>query len=453
MSKFEYSSVFACGVEELFSYHERKGVLYRLIPPWEDVVVLKDPEDLVSSRAEFIVTIAPFLCFKWIAEHTGYIRNKQFKDIQLSGPFRKWEHTHLFEYISEIKSKMIDSIEFEPMFSTFSSIFAEKMIYSKLEKTFRYRHTVTANDLDFLKKIGDVEPISIAIAGSNGLIGRELVPFLRLLGHNVFRIVRQPSNKENEIYFDIDNAELKNVSVPLDIIINLAGEPISEGLWTDKKLKAIHDSRVVFTKNLIIALSKLKYPVKYFMNASAIGFYGDSKDSLNEKSPKGSGFIADLCEKWEESAKNDLFPTAILRIGVVLSPKGGALKQLVRFANFNLGATLGKGEQYISWISIDDLIYSLVYILYNRLEGVFNLVSPSPSTQKEMIDLISKKLKRLRFLSLGEKSVKMIYGKLGEEVLLSSSFVLPEALSQSGYKFYFPSLNATLNHLLGVRDE
>lgn len=453
MIKLEYISEFPCKVEDLFSYHERKGVLYRLIPPWEDVVVLKEPDNLVSSTAEFIVTLAPFLCFKWVAEHTGYIKNKQFVDIQLSGPFRKWEHTHLFESISYDRSRMTDSILFEPIFAAFSSIFAEKVIYSKLEKTFRYRHTITANDLNFIKKIERDRPLNIAIAGSNGLIGRELVQFLRLLGNNVYKIVRKPTDMGGEIYFDIDNSELKGVSVSLDIVINLAGEPISEGLWTDKKLKAIHDSRIVFTKRLISALSKLENPIKHFINASAIGFYGDSRDKLNEKSPRGVGFIPELCEKWEEAAKNDLFPTSILRIGVVLTPKGGALKQLIKFANLNLGATLGKGDQYVSWIAMDDLIYSIAYILYNRLEGVFNLVSNSPVTQKDMIDTISKKLNRLRFLSLGEKGVKLIYGKMGEEVLLSSSFVVPEALEKSGFSFCFPYLDSALNHLLGVKDE
>jgi len=387
-----------------------------------------------------------------VALHTDYIKNKQFKDIQLSGPFRKWEHTHIFESISEGRSRLVDQIDFEPLFPKISVFFAENIIQNKLKKTFAYRHKITHNDLDMISKY-NYNSYSIGVAGSNGLIGRELVPLLRLFGNRVYRIVRKHTEKDDEIYFDISSGTFENIKEPLDVVINLAGEPISEGFWTDKKIKAIYDSRVIFTKQLIKAITKLKKPINHFINASAIGFYGDSSDPLDENGAKGVGFIPDLCYDWESAAYNDHFPTAILRIGVVLTPKGGALKQLLKFTNLNLGATLGDGSHYISWIAIDDLLYSIVHILYNRLDGVLNLVAPKPVTQKYMIDMLAKKLKRLRFLNLGEKSVELIYGQLGREVLLANCCVVPTMLTRTGYSFYFSELENALDHLLGVSNE
>jgi len=453
MPKFEYTSEFECSIEELFSYHERKAVVNRLIPPWDDVVVVKEPQNLIDSNAEFLVTLAPLVCFRWIAKHCDYVKNNQFKDIQLTGPFRRWEHTHLFESNENGKSYLTDRIEFEPLFSSISRIFAENMIREKLIKTFRYRHTVTKNDIDFIKKQSTNKQFVIGVAGSSGVIGRELTSFLRLLGHTVYKIVRKIPKQRDEIFFNLEKEELTNLSEPLDIVINLAGEPISEGLWTNKKLKAIYDSRVVFTTKLIQAIKKLEKPVSHYINASAIGYYGDRKERLSEDGSKGDGFISDLCQKWELAAKNDLFPTTILRIGVVLTPKGGALKQLLKFVNLNLGATLGDGEQYISWITMDDLIYGITHILNNRLEGVFNMVSPSPVTQKEMVDTISNKLGKVRILSLNRKTVEFIYGRLGKEVLLANNYVIPDRLNLSNYKFYFPYLESALDHLLGVKDE
>ncbi|ADR19649.1 TIGR01777 family oxidoreductase [Calditerrivibrio nitroreducens] len=453
MPKFEYTSEFECSIEELFSYHERKAVVNRLIPPWDDVVVVKEPQNLIDSDAEFLVTLAPLVCFRWIAKHCDYVKNNQFKDIQLTGPFRRWEHTHLFGSNEYGKSYLTDRIEFEPLFSSISRIFAENMIREKLIKTFRYRHTVTKNDIDFIKKQSTNKQFVIGIAGSSGVIGRELTSFLRLLGHTVYKIVRKIPKQRDEIFFNLEKEELTNLSEPLDIVINLAGEPISEGLWTDKKLKAIYDSRVVFTSKLIQAIKKLEKPIIHYINASAIGYYGDRKERLSEDGSKGDGFISDLCQKWELAAKNDLFPTTILRIGVVLTPKGGALKQLLKFVNLNLGATLGDGEQYISWITMDDLIYGITHILNNRLEGVFNMVSPSPVTQKEMMDTISNKLRKVRILSLNRKTVELIYGRLGKEVLLANNYVIPDRLNLSNYNFYFPYLESALDHLLGVKDE
>jgi len=152
MGLFLKNSIFSCSVDELFSWHERRGVILRLIPPWENVKIIKEPENLYDSEALLLLQIAPLIRFKWHARHNGYQKNQYFKDIQISGPFRKWEHTHIFKAISENSAELTDRVEFEPIFKFFTSMFAGNTIYKKLASTFGYRHTVTRNDIDFLKK-------------------------------------------------------------------------------------------------------------------------------------------------------------------------------------------------------------------------------------------------------------------------------------------------------------
>ncbi|MCX8084426.1 MAG: TIGR01777 family oxidoreductase [Calditerrivibrio sp.] len=451
MSYFEFSSTFDHSLEELFSWYERKGIICRLIPPWEDVKVIREPDNLQDAEATFILNITPFIRFVWHAKHTDYIRYKQFKDIQLKGPFRRWEHTHIFNKLDENSSLLKDVIYYEPMFNMF--LIPEKLVASKLKRTFRYRYTITKNDLSFISKYNNSSPMNIAIAGSNGTIGRELVPILRSHGHRVYRIVRTPSTEKDTILFDIEKGVLKGNFDTIDTVINLAGAPIAEGRWTVEKLRDIENSRIFFTKQLIKALSQTNTTNLHFINASAIGYYGENNHPLDEQGPKGKGYIAELCHQWEESAKNDLFKTTILRIGVVLTPKGGALKKLLSLTKYNLSAVLGSGNQFISWISIDDVIYAICHIIYNKLTGVFNITAPNPVTQKELVDILSKRLKKVRFLTLNEHIVKTLYGTLGTEILLSSCRAIPEHLTKTSFTFYFPQLNSTIDHLLGVVDE
>jgi len=138
---------------------------------------------------------------------------------------------------------------------------------------------------------------------------------------------------------------------------------------------------------------------------------------------------------WEDAVKNDLIKTSILRFGVVLSPKAGALRKLINLCRANLGASLGKGDQYLSWITIDDAIYAILHIIYNEIDGIFNLVAPNPVTQKELVDKISDKLNRVRFLSLNEHLVKLFYGEMAKDVLLASSYVTPKHLLDTGLNF------------------
>ncbi|MEF3255542.1 MAG: TIGR01777 family oxidoreductase [Deferribacterales bacterium] len=452
MAKFLKESTIDSNVEKLFLWHQNKGVIKRLIPPWEDVEVLKEPDNLINSEAIMLVRPLPFLTFRWHAKHLDFIPYKQFKDIQLTGPFRKWEHTHKFIEIEQNRSKLIDEIEYEPMFKPISNIFTAEMITKRLHSTFNYRHTITKNDLKLLEKYPPKEKYKIAISGSSGLIGKALIPLLQTHGHEIVRIVRQKTEKDDEITFDIKEEKFIGNTNNIDIVINLAGKPIGDSRWTLERKKEFESSRIAFTRALVNALCKLDNKPKRLINASAIGFYGNSKEILTETSPKGDLYISHLCNQWEEASKNDNFETTILRIGVVLSPTGGALKKLIELGKFNLAAILGTGDQYISWITIDDLIYSIVHIIYNDLTGTFNLTAPEPIKQKDLIKIISNKLNRLNFLSLNDKIIKLIYGEMADEILLANNYVLPEKLINTGFQFFFDKIDSALNHLMGCEN-
>jgi uncharacterized protein (TIGR01777 family) len=326
---------------------------------------------------------------------------------------------------------------------------AGNTIYKKLATTFGYRHTVTGNDIDFLKRY-PINTKCIAIAGSNGLIGQSLTGILKTHGHKIYKIVRSCTNKHDEIFFDQKNSTLCGDFEPPDIAVNLAGEPIGEGSWTDNKKAAFYKSRVYFSRSLLHACLKLDKKPSHFINASAIGFYGNSDNTHSEESPHGNSFLSNLCVDWEEAVKNDFIKTSILRFGVVLSPRGGALRKLINLCRVNLGASLGRGSQHVSWITIDDAIYAILHIIYKELEGVFNLTTPNPVTQKELVDKISRKLNRVRFLSLNEHVVKLIYGEMADDVLLANCHVIPKHLLDTNFKFYFPCIDEGLNHLLGI---
>jgi uncharacterized protein (TIGR01777 family) len=282
------------------------------------------------------------------------------------------------------------------------------------------------------------------------LIGQALTGILKTHGHKIYKIARTPTNRQNEIFFDQKNSTLFGDFEPPDIIINLAGEPIGEGTWTDNKKAAFYKSRVDFSRSLLNACLKVDKKPLHFINASAIGFYGNSANTLSEESPHGVSFLSNLCADWEKAVKNDFIKTSILRFGVVLSPGGGALRKLINLCRVNLGASLGRGSQHISWITIDDAIYAILHIIYKELEGVFNLTTPNPVTQKELVDMISVKLNRIRFLSMNEHVVKLIYGEMADDVLLANCNVIPKHLLDTNFKFYFPCIDEGLNHLLGI---
>ena len=281
--------------------------------------------------------------------------------------------------------------------------------------------------------------MNIYISGSNGLIGSALKQSLHDDGHNVKGLGRdfsQPINFEG-----------------IDAIIHLAGENIAEGRWSKTKKDLIKSSRVDNTQKLSNQIYNSEYKPSVFISASAIGFYGDTgSDLITEKSPAGKGFLPEVSIDWEAATKpieNAGVRTVHLRTGIVLSKKGGALKKMLPPFYAGGGGILGSGKQYMSWISIDDMVRAIKFLIYeDSLNGPFNLTAPNPVTNKEFTKILGKVIKRPTIVPLPGFAAKLIFGEMVEALLLSGNNVIPEKLLAAGYTFKHSELGEALKDLL-----
>ena len=295
--------------------------------------------------------------------------------------------------------------------------------------------------------------MKVLVTGSTGFIGSALVAALAAAGHQVTRLVRRPA-AAGEVRWDpaagnIDAGGLEGH----DAVVHLAGESIT-GRWTAAKKQRIRESRVNGTRLLAEALPKLSRRPRTLVCASAIGYYGDrGEEKLREDSPPGKGFLAEACVAWEAAAKPAAdagLRVVHLRIGVVLHPAGGALKQMLLPFKLGLGGVIGSGRQYMSWIALDDLIGIFQHALANdSLRGPANAVVPNPVTNREFTQTLGKVLSRPTIFPMPAFAARLAFGEMADELLLSSARVEPAKLSASGYRFAYPQLEAALRHLLG----
>jgi uncharacterized protein (TIGR01777 family) len=298
----------------------------------------------------------------------------------------------------------------------------------------------------------------VAVTGSSGLIGSALAPHLEKRGHEVLRLVRHDASGADEATWDpsgglADPPRLEN----LDAVVHLAGVGIADRRWSAKRKAAIYDSRVSGTRHLVAALAALDRPPKRFLCGSAIGVYGNRGiEQLEEASPVGDGFLADLCVAWErEAATASAFAERVysLRTGIVLTPRGGALGKMLTPFKLGLGGVIGSGEQCMSWITIDDQVGAIVHLLETDLEdslesGPVNLTAPTPLTNREFTRALGLALGRPTMFPLPAFMVKALFGEMGVEALLGSQFVVPRRLQDNGYSFAQTDIDRALGHLL-----
>jgi hypothetical protein len=238
-----------------------------------------------------------------------------------------------------------------------------------------------------------------------------------------------------------------------DAVIHLAGESVV-GRWTPAKKKAIHDSRVLGTRNLVSALTQSEIRPRVLVCASAVGYYGDRADEiLREDSPAGRGFLSEVCLEWEDAtrgASDAGIRTVNLRIGLVLSNKGGALEKILTPFKLGLGGRIGDGQQWWSWIHIDDIVAAVHHALDTpSLFGPVNMVAPNQVRNAEFTKVLAEVLGRPAFLPVPPVALRLVFGKAAaEEMFLSSQRVEPEKLLKSGYEFRYPQLEAALENLL-----
>lgn len=294
----------------------------------------------------------------------------------------------------------------------------------------------------------------VAVTGSSGLVGSALLARLEASGHTPVPVVRRDAST-GEIGWDpragtIDADALAGV----DAVVHLAGAGIGDQRWTDDYKREILESRTITTKLLSDTLAGMTDGPKVLLSSSAIGFYGERGDEeLDETSSPGTGFLTEVCQAWEastESAQAAGLRVAHLRTGIVLSPAGGALKKQLPLFKLGLGGRFGSGAQWQSWISIDDEVGAIEYLLTADVEGPVNLTAPAPVTNREFAQTLARVLQRPSFLPVPSFGPKLILGSEAASALLfEGQKVLPRVLERSGYRFAHAELEVALRALLG----
>jgi uncharacterized protein (TIGR01777 family) len=283
--------------------------------------------------------------------------------------------------------------------------------------------------------------MKVAFAGASGLLGTALTQYLTAQGHTVTALQRNPGDAEGGSFLKVTPEYLET----FDGVINLAGESIVAKRWTFAQKQLIRDSRTKTTAFLANKLAKTKANPKVFINASAIGFYGDrGEDEMTESSRPGAGFLASVCQNWERAALDAERPglrIVVARIGVVISKDGGALAKMLVPFKMGAGGILGTGKQYMSWISIHDIVRAFEFLLMvTSVDGPVNLTSPNPVTNKVFTKLLGKALHRPALFPAPALALKLFLGGMAQEMLLEGNRVLPDKLTSSGFRFEYPLL-------------
>jgi uncharacterized protein (TIGR01777 family) len=296
--------------------------------------------------------------------------------------------------------------------------------------------------------------MDVAITGASGLIGTALSDSLRADGHRVVRLVRGSAAQPDTVAWNPEIGTIEGARLEeLDAIVHLAGEPIGDKRWTDEQKLRILQSRVKGTELLARTIADLTRPPRVFVSGSAIGYYGNRGDeALTETSTSGNDFAAEVAVEWERasSAAAAVVRTVNIRTGIVLARQGGVLKKLLLPFSFGLGGRTGPGDQYMSWIDIDDEVGAIRFIIdHDEIRGPVNLTAPNPATNREFTSQLGKTMHRPTGIPTPLLAVRLRYGKeLVQTLLEHGQRVEPAVLQAAGYPFEYPNLADSLHHQL-----
>jgi uncharacterized protein (TIGR01777 family) len=372
----------------------------------------------------------------------------------MSGPFASWDHTHVVESSGPSGAELEDRVQYRLPGGSAGTALGGTLVARRLGAVFDYRHRTLAADLADHAACRGGRAMKVAVTGSTGLVGAALGSYLEAGGHAVTRIVRGRPGRGQAAWDpaggSIDAARLEGV----DAVVHLAGESIASGRWTAEKKRRIRDSRVGGTRLLASALARLDAKPRTLVCASAIGYFGNRGDELlDEASSAGDGFLSEVCTEWERAASPAAeagIRVVHLRLGLVLSPAGGALGRMLTPFRLGMGGRLGSGEQWMSWIAIDDLLSVIHHVLaHDGLRGPVNAVAPHPVTNAEFTRALGRVVGRPAVAPVPGFAARLAFGEMADALLLSSARVLPEKLQASGFQFRYPTLDAALAHLLG----
>lgn len=442
--------------ETLFAWHARPGAFERLAPPWVRMEVVRREGTIADGAVlEMRIHVGP-VAVGWRALHRDHVPGRQFVDEQVTGPFRRWVHTHRCIPDGPDASILEDDVEWALPGGGILERLGAGIARASFERMFAFRHRRTATDLRRQAAWAGAPRQRIVVSGASGLVGAQLVPFLGTAGHDVRRLVRRPPRGADEIGWDpargtIDPAPLEGA----DAVIHLAGANVAEGRWTGARRRAIRESRVAGTRLLAAALARLARPPRTLLSASAIGFYGDRGDvRCGEHAAPGSGFLADVCREWEAAAapaEDAGIRVVYARIGIVLGAQGGALARMLPVFRLGAGGVVGAGTQWMSWIALDDVVGALHALLHHEeVAGPVNLVAPEAATNRDFTAALGRALRRPTVLPVPAAAIRLAFGEMGEALLLGSTRVVPDRLIGMGFGFETPNLDDALRSELGL---
>jgi uncharacterized protein len=445
----EYESVVDHPLDEVFAWHTRPGAMRRLVPPWQPMTVVSETESLADGRA--VLGLPGGL--RWIAQHQrdAFDPPRRFVDVLSSAGPRSlpprvigwWRHTHTFSEAPGGGTRVHDEVD-------------TTVPGAALRPTFVYRHRQLADDLAAHRDAATAgaKPMVVAVTGASGLVGSALAAFLSSGGHRVIRLVRRPAQGDHERQWRPE-APAPDLLSGVDAVIHLAGASIA-GRFTDGHRAAIRESRIEPTRRLAQAAADSEEGPRVFVSASAIGIYGyDRGDAvLCEESVRGDGFLADVVTDWEAATRpavNAGLRVVNVRTGIVQAAAGGTLRLLRPLFLAGVGGRLGSGEQWLSWIGLDDLLDVYYRALYDtRLAGPVNAVGPAPVRNIDYTEALAKVLHRPAVVPVPSFGPRLLLGAQGaRELAEADQRVMPTKLTELGHRFRHTSVEDALAHQLG----
>jgi uncharacterized protein len=454
LSVFIHRSSYPCSATELYTWHCRPGALERLLPPWDNSTVLSKTGGIDPGGQVLLKMHLGPIPFIFQGRHLENIPGRMFRDMQDRGPFAHWTHSHYFENIPD-GVELKDVVEYSLPGHAFLPKAVKKYVTTSLQRLFRYREAVLREDI-LLHQRCSQRPLRILVSGASGVLGKDLLPLLTTGGHQVFTLVRRrPDPAKGEIFWDPQNNILNREDLPeVDAVIHLAGEYIGLSRWSEDKKKRVVDSRVQGTELLSRTLAAMRRQPEVFLSASAIGYYGDCGDRIiSETEAPGSGYISSVCSRWEQAtavAREAGIRTVLLRLGVGLTPRGGALMRILAASPCGYIRHFGSGRQIISWISSDDMVAAILHALANpSLSGPLNIAAPEPVSNSQFMRILARITGRPLLFPISAGLLQMMYGQMASEIVLSSCHAGTEKLVNSGFHFRHPNLEKALCALLG----
>jgi uncharacterized protein len=441
---YAHSAVVEAPLEEVFAWHARPGALRRLVPPWLPVKVIAEAESLRDGRAVLGLPAG----VRWVATQKAdaYDPPRRFADQLTSEPLAHvldWTHDHQFRAENEKSTSVSDTV-------------TSRLPGSLLREMFAYRSRQLRGDLAAHARAASRSegPVTVALTGSSGLIGSALSAFLTTGGHRVIHLVRRSPERPDQRQWAPDRPD-PDLLEGVDAVVHLAGASIA-GRFSAAHKEKVQASRVGPTARLAELATRTSRQPRCLITASAIGFYGTDRgdEELTEKSERGDGFLADLVSDWEAataSAQDGGVRVVNVRTGLVQSPSGGTLRLLYPLFTAGLGGRLGDGQQWLSWIGLDDLLDVYLQALVDTsLGGPLNAVAPEPVRNDEYTSTLARVLRRPAVVPVPGFGPRLLLGEEGDrELARASQRVIPQRLADVGHQFRYPDLESALRHCLG----